>query len=97
MTRLRTDDALAFWKKESDKVKNFYGQHSDFCAYYKSGCTESDHLYFLRCNLNGQTCNGMKVYDMDDDLITSHGHLVTYLLAFDMYEAYILQQARKVA
>ncbi|HEX6180555.1 MAG TPA: RteC domain-containing protein [Chitinophagaceae bacterium] len=96
MPRLRTDDAQAFWKKEADKVKNFYGNHSDFCAYYKSGCTESDHLYFLRCNLNEKKCSAMKVYEMDDDLITSHGHLVTCLLAFDMYEAYILQQARKI-
>lgn len=97
MPRLRIEDAQAFWRKEADKVKNFYAQHADFCSYYKNGRTESDHLYFLRANVNGYKCNGMKVYDMDDDLITSHGHLVTCLLAFDMYEAYILQQARKVA
>lgn len=97
MPRLRTEDMHAFWKKEAEKVKNFYGQHSDFCSYYKSGCTESDRKFFLRCNLNGHRCNNLKVYDMDDDLLTSHGHLATCMLAMDMYEAYILQQVRKVA
>ena len=97
MPRLRLEDAQAFWNKEADKVKNFYGQHADFCAYYKSGCTECDHLYFLRSNVNGHKCSGMKVYDMDDEFITSHDHLATCMLAFDMYEAYILQQAKKVA
>ncbi|HYF29890.1 MAG TPA: RteC domain-containing protein [Chitinophagaceae bacterium] len=96
MPRLKTEEIKSFWKKESDKVKNFYYQYADFCEYYKSGAAHNDHCYFLRSNAGGAKCNN-KVYEIDEDLITSHGHLATFLLAYDMYDTYILQQLRTVA
>ena len=89
------EDLQAFWKKENARVARFNHEHASFCAYYKSGCTSMDHVYFLRCNHN--CCNEKRnmLYDADDSMITSHGHLATSLLAYEMYEVYVLQQIMK--
>lgn len=89
------ENGPAFWKKEHDKVSSFYKNNTCFCDYYKSGETKKDRDYFLRsqCANPQETMN--KLYDTDHEFVTSHGYLATSLLAFDMYSAYSLQQAKK--
>lgn len=89
------DELLAFWRKESARVDGFNREHAAFTAYYKSGCTSMDHIYFLRCS--GNCCSGKRnmLYDREESLIASHGHLATSVLAFEMYEVYIFQQMMK--
>jgi hypothetical protein len=91
------ENAPAFWKKENEKASNFYRQHAAFCEYYKSGATHMDRAYFLRSECKNPASAGNKLYDTDIDMVTSHGHLATSLLAYDMYATYILQQSKKVA
>lgn len=91
------ENASAFWKKEKDKANNFYRLHAAFCEYYKSGDTHFDRNYFLRSQCSNPLAAGNKLYDTDAEMITSHGHLATSLLAYDMYSTYIAQQANKVA
>lgn len=86
----------AFWKKENARVRRFSHEHADFCSYYKSGRTNMDHIYFLRCGFNCCDANRNMLYDTDESMITSHSHLATSLLAYDMYEVYVLQQVMKV-
>lgn len=84
-----------FWRKENARVARFNHEHAAFCAYYKSGCTSMDRVYFMRCSHN--CCNEKRnmLYDADDSMIASHGHLATSLLAYEMYEVYVLQQMMK--
>jgi hypothetical protein len=91
------ENVPAFWKKENDKVNNFYRQHAAFREYYKSGQTHLDRAYFLRSQCKDPKTAHNKLYDTDTDLVTSHGHLATSMLAYDMYATYILQQSKKVA
>lgn len=96
MPTLNEEDMHAFWRKENEKIRQFYSRNTAFCQYYKSGNTSLDRVYFLRSNAEG--CNNCynKLYDADPEMVTSHGHLASTLLAYDMYEAYIQQQAKKV-
>jgi hypothetical protein len=89
------DELQAFWRKENARAARFHCEHASFCAYYKSGCTSMDQIYFMRCNHN--CCNEKRnmLYDADDAMITSHGYLATSLLAYEMYEVYVLQQMTK--
>lgn len=91
------DELQAFWRKENARVARFHREHASFCTYYKSGCTSMDQVYFTRCSHN--CCNEKRnmLYDADDGMITSHGHLATSLLAYEMYEVYLLQQVTKTA
>lgn len=96
MPTMNDDDAQLFWRKENERIHHFYSKNAAFCQYYKSGNTSLDALYFLSSNAAG--CNNCynKLYDTDPEMITSHGHLASTLLAYDMYEAYIQQQSKKV-
>lgn len=96
MPALHDENAHIFWKKETEKIRKFYRQHLDFCDYYKSGSTGMDYIYFLRKNAEDCKDCRNKLYDTEDNLITSHSHLVSSLLAYDMYDAYIEQQVKKV-
>jgi hypothetical protein len=96
MPALAEDDMQAFWNKEKDKIKQFYSKNAAFCQYYKSGNTSLDQLYFLRSNaIDCLNCYN-KLYDTDAQMVTTHGHLVSTLLAYDMYDAYLQQEAKKV-
>ena len=97
MPVLKEDDVHAFWKRETDKIRKFYRQHSVFCEYYKSGRTSMDHIYFLRCNIKDYSSSFSKLYDTDEEMITSHGHLATSLLACDMYESFIMEKVKTAA
>jgi hypothetical protein len=88
-------DIEAFWKKENARVARFHREHAAFCSYYKSGCTSMDAIYFLRCDHNCCSEKRNMLYDTDDGMIASHGYLATSLLAYEMYEVYVLQQVTK--
>lgn len=96
MPSLGEDDMQVFWNKEKDKIEQFYSKNAAFCQYYKSGNTSQDQMYFLRSNaIDCFNCHN-KLYDTDAEMVTTHGHLVSTLLALDMYDAYIQQEAKKV-
>jgi hypothetical protein len=96
MPSLNEENIHTFWKKEKEKIKKFYQQNEAFYEYYKSGDISMDYIYFLRKNAEGcQNCYN-KLYDTDNSLATTHGNTVSALLAYDMYDAYIMQQVKKV-
>ncbi len=90
---LKEADVPAFWKKETEKIQQFYHKHAAFYDYYKSGQTYMDSAYFLRSNEEDRNADFNKLYDPDACMATSHSNLATSLLAYDMYEAYITQQS----
>lgn len=96
MPKLNEDDMQAFWEKEHEKIKQFYNKNAPFCQYYKSGNTSQDKSYFLRSNASNCSNCYNKLYDTDPAMVTTHGHLASTLLAYDMYEAYLRQESRKV-
>ena len=96
MPTLNDEEMHAFWKKEKEKINQFYAKNGAFCQYYKSGNTSLDRLYFLRTNAADCTNCYNKLYDTDPEMVSSHGHLASTMLAYDMYEAYIQQQSKKV-
>jgi hypothetical protein len=96
MPSLKEDDTHTFWKKEKEKIKKFYRQHTEFCEYYKSGDTSMDYIYFLKKNAEDCKHCFNKLYDTDSSMATTHGNTVSALMAYDMYDAYIMQQVKKV-
>jgi hypothetical protein len=86
------EELQLFWRKENARVARFHHEHAAFCSYYKSGCTSMDHVYFKRCNHNCCSEKRNMLYDADGSMIASHGYLATSLLAYEMYEVYVLQQ-----
>ncbi|HEY0678114.1 MAG TPA: RteC domain-containing protein [Chitinophagaceae bacterium] len=98
MPLVKDDDLCSFWEKEIGKVKKFYRRNASFIHYYKSGRTNLDHLYFKQVSVKNQPAPNLnKLYDAGDEMICSHGHLATSLLAFEMYQVYIMEQVKRVA
>jgi len=96
MSSLNEESLDAFWKKEKEKVKKFYCAHEPFCEYYKNNETCMDYIYFLR--KHAEDCKECynKLFDTDHQFITTHSNTVSSMLAYDMYEVYIMQQMKKV-
>lgn len=96
MPSLTEDNTHAFWRKEKEKINRFYLQQEAFCEYYKSGDTCMDYIYFLRKHAEGCRNCFNKLYDTDNSLVTAYSNTISSMLAYDMYDEYIMQQVKKV-
>jgi hypothetical protein len=91
---LEEEDIPPFLEKENERIKNFHLCNQDFIDYYSNGRTDCDPLYFTR-NRQSPPNNKSRPYDAEPAAISSHDHLVSSIMAFEMYAAYILQHQKE--
>lgn len=78
-----------FWRGELDRLQKFVVRHKDFVTYYKKRDTHYDEQYFLPKNNSTEEFIISKFYDGASKFRTSHDHLVTSLIAHEMYHIYV--------
>lgn len=85
-----------FWERETKRLQDFKEQHPDFIAYYSSGKTDCDRIYYLRIN-EAQDRNGdAELYDKEPYSGTNHDHLIAKLRALERYNDYAQTKLKEI-
>ena len=77
-----------------DKKHRWFGhvmrENREFVAYYRSGFTNMDRIYFLRGqNLTVLSKHNTRQQD-DPDFNTSHDHVAATIMAFDLFQKHLI-------
>ncbi|MDA8648308.1 RteC domain-containing protein [bacterium] len=77
-----------------DKKHRWFGhvmrENREFVAYYRSGFTNMDRIYFLRGqNLSVLSKHNTRQQD-DPDFNTSHDHVAATIMAFDLFQKHLI-------
>ncbi len=88
-----------FWKWEERKMQRFYENNFAFCSYIREGATDRDTEYFLRSSRRRSRgpLSQEFIYDPDEEMATSHDHLVTIMGAYRLYKKYIQEEEEKLS
>jgi hypothetical protein len=86
------EERQAFWQNELLKIDKFYDTYNVFYEYYKSGASDQDHRWFLRRGGEVRSFKKVAIYDHDTNAVTSHDWLISLIVAYKKYRAYIYQQ-----
>jgi hypothetical protein len=80
-----------FWHWEEKKMRRFFDDNREFCAYLRGGDTRRDKEYFLRCPSAFAESRpwGDNVLELETDLLSPKDHLVTIIKAYDRYGKFI--------
>lgn len=92
-----TQEALLFWENETKRYKRFYEKNEEFIMYYENDERNLDSQYFVRTNKNPGITANVRVYDMNSNLYSLHGQLLTTWLANKMYYEYVLKKLETLA
>jgi hypothetical protein len=86
-----------FWKWEMRKIERFRENNQEFCQYIRQGATHRDTEFFVRSSnitTRARKPQGL-VHDLDEEMTTSHDHLLTIIGAYDLYEKHIQTKIEK--
>jgi len=89
-------ELVRFWKWEMRKTEKFFENNEVFCRYMREGATTKDEEYFLRASNNGVQVMHGRVHDVDPRTATPGDYLVTMISAYEMYQAFILEEMKKL-
>lgn len=86
------DKLIQFFEREYLRRQNFIASNPAFYTYYTSGNTSKDERYF--CRLTKETlANMVSTFPVENDEVSSsHDHLVKELLSLEKYEQYAKRQ-----
>jgi len=70
-------------KSEQQQLEDFYLQHKDFCAYYRSNSDYLDKQYFVRGKIGLHSTRNPVIFSIDPAFSTSHDLLAAELIAAD--------------
>jgi len=79
---------ISFWKEEGNRLKKFYNDNISFVIYYNRKSHYDDSIFFLRKNNATQNIRPISAHDSDAEYFTSHDHLISAYLAYNMYAKY---------
>jgi hypothetical protein len=85
-----------FWNWEVRKIERFYLAHEGFCRYMREGRTDQDAAYFMRLNGTDLPLLSGRVHDLDPEVVSTHDHLVSMILAYELYDQYIREEMRRM-
>lgn len=89
-------ELIRFWRWEMRKTEKFFEVNDEFCRYMREGATDRDEEYFLRADNNGSPLMQGRIHDVDPMTATPGDHLVTMIVAYEMYRSYIQEEIQKL-
>lgn len=78
-----------YYETERSNLVSFYHENRDFISYYRRKATYLDRKYFLRFKFDFKMTLSTEFYSYDYDFSTSHDHLVSQILAYDLLDRYL--------
>ena len=78
------------------KLKQYHVENKDFHAYYLRNATYLDHKYFVRKSYDLKMELSPELYNFDENFTTSHDNKVSFIMANQSLEAYLLNAVNNV-
>ncbi|MDF0708560.1 MULTISPECIES: RteC domain-containing protein [Flagellimonas] len=87
---------LSFLDKQTKKVNQFFGRHTEFLLYMEQGYDHFDEHYFTRKNLNNNPVVKSYPYYKDSIFNTSHDEIWARIKGLAMYANYLKQKKEEL-
>lgn len=78
------------------KLKQYHVENKDFHAYYLRNATYLDHKYFVRKSYDLKMELSPELYNFDENFTTSHDNKVSFIMANQSLEAYLLNAVNNI-
>jgi len=82
-------DLIIYWEKQLDDLKCFFKNHEEFYIYVRSENTDSDHVYFVRSEIDTLESHCSFHNTIDNRVSTEHSNLVAKIISNDKICEYI--------
>ncbi len=80
---------IKYYKKHLKAGKNFFKSNKTFYKYYRTQSSYLDEKFFTRNNYDINLNVTPNLFEFDPDFSTSHDHIVSQILAYDLLQFYI--------
>ena len=84
--------ALSFWTKEQAKIVRFRVTQASLIAYYRRGSSELDEELFLRRHYKADPTVYTRVFDREEDFLTSGDWVLTQWRGYELYEGWLAEK-----
>lgn len=81
-----------FVGREGQRFNKFVERNRLFYWYYKNGRTDRDKEWFVKVKKESTGLQENKITPADEEIATSHDHLIATLLALERYDEYIKER-----
>jgi hypothetical protein len=86
------EEMKLFWERELLKIDRFYVENAVIYQYYKTGNTNEDQRWFLRQGGDESSFLNTRVFDPDDNIVTSHDWLISLIIANEKYREFVYEK-----
>ena len=84
------------YENEFEYLQYFSLENKDFISYYRRNATYLDLKYFLRFKYDLDVKLAPDVHSYDERFSSSHDHLVSQIIAHDLYESFLKKQLNQL-